>query len=122
MVTKGYGFTVEDIDWSCPADLEPYNKAYSIELREKDALMHTMGRYNKIAFDVVMAHFGSGLAGKTCNEKYIDKPFMQMVDEEKYKENHDRKEYKGMTKDEKEKAELEKAITYFNSLSERFPK
>lgn len=37
MVTKGYGFSVDDIDWSCPADLEPYEKAYEMERRERDS-------------------------------------------------------------------------------------
>ena len=120
MVTKGYGLSVDDIDWSCPADLEPYAKAYNLETREKDTLMHTMGLYNKIAYEVVMAHFGAGLAGKKCNEKYIEKPFMQKSEEEEYKKNQDRKEYKGMTKEEKEKAELNKAIAYFDSLKARF--
>lgn len=80
MVTKGYGFTVGDIDWSCPADLEPYAKAHNLELMEHDAQMHSMGKYNEIAFSVVMAHFGAGLAGKDSHAEYIEKPFMQMDD------------------------------------------
>lgn len=80
MVTKGYGFTVDDIDWSCPADLEPYAKAHNLELMERDAQMHSMGKYNEIAFSVVMAHFGAGLAGKDSQAEYIEKPFMQMDD------------------------------------------
>lgn len=80
MVTKGYGFTVDDIDWSCPADLEPYAKAHNLELMEHDAQMHSMGKYNEIAFGVVMAHFGAGLAGKDSHAEYIEKPFMQMDD------------------------------------------
>ena len=39
MVTKGYGLTVHDIDMSCPADLEPYAKAYKLEQDNMDALM-----------------------------------------------------------------------------------
>lgn len=78
MVTKGYGFTVEDIDWSCPADLEPYAKAHKLEMMECDAQMHGMGKYAEIAFGVVMAHFGAGLAGKDSKAEYIEKPFMQM--------------------------------------------
>lgn len=80
MVTKGYGFSVEDIDWSCPADLEPYAKAHSLELKERDSQMYSMGLYNKIAFSVVMAHFGAGLAGKDSQAEYIESPFMQMKD------------------------------------------
>lgn len=80
MVTKGYGFTVEDIDWSCPADLEPYAKAHNLELTERDAQMYNMGKYVEIAFSVVMAHFGAGLAGKDSKAEYIEKPFMQMED------------------------------------------
>lgn len=75
-VTRGYGFTVEDINWSCPADLEPYANAHRLEIRERDSLNHEMGLYNKIAFEVVMAHFGAGLSGKKSPAKYIDKPFM----------------------------------------------
>jgi len=74
MVTKGYGFTVDDIDWSCPTDLEPYAKAHNLELMERDA------QYTEIAFSVVMAHFGAGLAGKDSHAEYIEKPFMQMDD------------------------------------------
>lgn len=80
MVTKGYGLSIDDIDWSCPTDLEPYAKAHNEELKEKDQLMHTMGIYNKIAFDVIMAHFGAGLAGKKSDAEYIKEPFTQSVD------------------------------------------
>lgn len=31
LVTKGYGFTVHDIDTSCPADLQPYADVYNLD-------------------------------------------------------------------------------------------
>lgn len=92
-MTKGYGITVEEIDWSCPADLEPYAKAKNLEMREIDAYMHSMGFYNNIAFEVVMSHFGAGLAGKKSDAKYIEHPLMQnektgeeLTEEEKQRE------------------------------------
>lgn len=120
MVTKGYGLTIDEIDWSCPADLEPYAKAHNMEIKEHDSVMHVMGLYNKLAFEVVMAHFGANLNGKRSKEKYIDKPLMQLAEQEQYKKKEDRAEYKGMTQEEKQKAELSKAIDYFNSLKARF--
>lgn len=83
MVTKGYGFTVEDIDWSCPADLEPYAKAHKLEIQEKDSGMYFMGAYNKIAFEVVMAHFGAGLGGKKSDAEYLKEPFMMKFEGKK---------------------------------------
>lgn len=83
MVTKGYGFAVDDIDWSCPADLEPYAKAHKIEMQEKDSGMYFMGAYNKIAFEVVMAHFGAGLAGKKSDAEYPKEPFMMKSENKK---------------------------------------
>ena len=80
-MTKGYGFTIEDIDWSCPADLEPYAKAYKFKMQQYDSMMHTMGLYNEIAYEVVMARFGAGLAGKKSSAKYIEKPFMELQEE-----------------------------------------
>lgn len=87
MVTKGYGFTIDDIDWSCPADLEPYAKAHDLELREADSLMHEMGLYNKLAFEVIMSHFSAGLAGKKSDAKYIEKPLISKMEEEKEKQS-----------------------------------
>ena len=85
--------TVEDIDWSCPTDLEPYAKARNLEIREIDAFLHSAGAYNKIAYEVVMAHFGAGLAGKKSDAKYVEHPFMQkekakayLTEEEKQRE------------------------------------
>lgn len=79
LVTKGYGFSINDINWSCPADLDPYAKAYKLQIQQQDSQMYSMGIYNKIAYEVVMAHFGAGLAGKNSKVEYIDKPFLQEV-------------------------------------------
>ena len=35
-VTKGYGLTVHDIDWSCPTDLHPYELAYELEDQKRE--------------------------------------------------------------------------------------
>lgn len=119
-MTRGYGFSVEDIDWSCPADLEPYSKAKEVENKHTDNNLYIMGLYSKLAFEVVMSHFGAGLSGKQSHAKYIEKPLSEIAEERKYKEMQDRKEYKGLTEEEKQKSELNKAIDYFNSLKARF--
>lgn len=89
MVTKGYGFTVHDIDWSCPADLEPYEKAHKKEVLENDSLMHVWwGNYGLSAVSVSVEHC---LAGHKAESKYIDKPVMQETEKTHsgYKESNE---------------------------------
>lgn len=70
MTTKGYGFTVDDIDWSSPADLEPYAKAYKLYIMEKDSLMHAWwGTYGLSAVSVAIEHC---LFGRKARSKYIE--------------------------------------------------
>lgn len=79
MVTKGYGFTVDDIDWSCPADLEPYAKAHKLEAMENDSIIHAAcGSYVLSAVSVAVEHC---LAGRKAKSKYIDKPIMQEINQ-----------------------------------------
>lgn len=73
MVTKGYGFTVEDIDWSCPADLEPYAKAHKLEMKEMDAQLYDMGIYAMSAVAVAIERNFS----KKPKGKYIERPFLE---------------------------------------------
>lgn len=89
MVTKGYGFTVDDIDWSCPADLEPYAKAHKLEVMENDSIIHAVcGNYVLSAVSVAVEHC---LAGRKAKSKYIDKPIMQEIEKENsiYKESNE---------------------------------
>lgn len=72
-MTKGYGFTVDDIDWSCPADLEPYAKAYKLQAKEQDSQLYTMGIYALSAVSVAIEH---NFAGKNAVSEYIKKPFL----------------------------------------------
>lgn len=75
MVTKGYGFTVHDIDMSCPADLQPYADAYSLERRQQDNEMWLwFGSYGVSAVAVAVEHC---LSGKKAKSKYIDRPVME---------------------------------------------
>lgn len=74
MVTKGYGFTVDDIDWSCPADLEIYEKAHKMEIMENDAIIHAIcGNYVLSAISVALEHC---VAGKRAKSQYIKEPVM----------------------------------------------
>lgn len=118
MVTKDYGFTIDDIDWSCPADLEPYAKAHNEEIKEKDMLMWSWwGNYGLSAVAVAVEHV---LAGRKARSEYIDKAIIQKAEDMQYEDKCDRKEYKGMTDEQKQKAELNLAVDYFNSLMARF--
>lgn len=82
-MTKGYGFTVDDIDWSCPADLEPYAKAYKLQIKEQDSQLYTMGIYALSAVSVAIEH---NLAGKSATSEYIKKPFLSDMKIEEKKE------------------------------------
>lgn len=117
MVTKGYRLTIDDIDWSCPADLEPYAKAYELEMRHQDSLMYMMGMYNLSAVTVAVER---NLAGRKSRAKYLEKPIFELAKEKEYEKKNDRPEYDGMSAEEKQKAELERAKNYFNSLMKRF--
>lgn len=118
MVTKGYGFTVKDIDNACPAELEPYAKAYELEKKQNDTMAWLYcGNYILSAVSVAVEHC---IYGKRAKSKYIDKPMLEMAEEQKYAKNNDRPEYKGMSDEEKENAELNRAINYLNSLKARF--
>lgn len=79
MVTKGYGFAVDDIDWSCPADLEPYAKAYNMEQKHNDNMAWLQcGNYLLSAFSVALEHC---LAGNKAKSEYIKEPLFSRIDE-----------------------------------------
>lgn len=70
MATKGYGLTVDDIDQSCPADLEPYAKAYEMQTNLSDTQNWQLGQY-------ILASIGSAFSKNT---KYPKKPMFQISD------------------------------------------
>ena len=78
VATKGYGLSVDDIDGSCPADMEPYLKAHKEELKEKDYLAWIQGQYTLSAVSVAVEHC---LAGRKAKSKYIKKPLLQELEE-----------------------------------------
>lgn len=83
---------MEDIDWSCPADLEPYAKAHNLALQEQDSMVYAFcGGYVLSAVAVAVERC---LAGRKANLKYIEKPILQELEEKN----------RPMTEDEKQKA------------------
>lgn len=81
MITKGYGLTVHDIDMSCPADLEPYAKAYKLEQDNMDALMWIW--WGNYGFSATLTAVERCLAGKKSKTEYIGKPISQRAQEDK---------------------------------------
>lgn len=79
LATKGYGLSVDDIDWSSPADMEPYLKMHKEELKEKDYLAWLQGQYTLSAVSVAVEHC---LAGRKAKSKYIRKPLLQELEEQ----------------------------------------
>lgn len=83
MATKGYGFSVEDINGSCPADLKPYGKAHEAEMQEQDLLNYiAIGQYYRSAISEIVDPIHAALAGKKSQgAKFADKPFLSKVAE-----------------------------------------
>ena len=69
MATKGYGFSVDDIDMMNPELLKPYVDAYKAEWKQRDMEMYMwFGRYATSALvTAIDATFGKG------NSKYVKK-------------------------------------------------
>lgn len=75
MVTKGYGISVKEINWSCPANLEPYSIAYERKLEELDFLNWQLGQYVAYALDSTVCN---SFLWRRKGEKahaYINEPF-----------------------------------------------
>lgn len=68
-MTKGYGFTVEDIDQSCFSDLEPYEKAYEQERTEQDRLQHAW--WGTYGLSATMVAVERAVFGRKAQSEYI---------------------------------------------------
>jgi hypothetical protein len=79
MITKGYGFTVEYIKWSNPAELEPYKKAYELSQKRIDEQNWVLGAYIMSAVNTAVEH---NLAGRKATSEYIKEPFSKLKDTE----------------------------------------
>lgn len=98
MVTKGYGLTIDNIDWSCPEELEPYNKAHIMERKEQDEKLWSMGIYVESA---VRTAIDRSFNGKKATSKYIEEPILQTLGDDD-----------GLTQEERDKKELKKILLY----------
>ena len=80
MVTKGYGLSLHDIDWSCPSELEPYAKAHSMERKEKESLVQAwVGSYGINAFVVALDKV---MNGRKSTAKYTETTLIAKAEEE----------------------------------------
>ena len=111
------GVTRNEILHSTPKVLKEYDIAYDLTRKRRDEEMWFMGQYVYSAVATAVEH---NLAGRKAKSEYLKKPVMQLAEDKRFEELNTRKEYVGMTAEEQEQAELEKAKTYFNSLMKRF--
>lgn len=111
------GVSRREILHSTPKVLKEYDLAYDLTRKRRDEEMWFMGQYVYSAVATAVEH---NLAGKKAKSEYLKKPVMQLAEDKRFEQMNTRKEYVGMTAEQQEQAELEKAKTYFNSLMKRF--
>lgn len=102
---------------SCPKELGPFEKAHKARIQEQDYMNWLSGQYVLSAVSVAVERC---LAGRKAKSQYIEKPITESAEEKEYEKKNDRPEYEGMSEEEKEEAEFERAKDYFNSLIARF--
>lgn len=71
---------------STPLDLDPYRKMDIIQQERLDYDMWLMGAYITNAVSVAVSN---ALGGKKSRAKYLDKPFMAMVNKETHRDPKD---------------------------------
>lgn len=103
-----------------PKKLKAFYKAHEIRAKIEDEKMWMMGLYVASALDSTVCNAFLWRKKGEKGHLYEEKPLLQKQEETEIAKKNDRPEYKGMTDEEKQKAELEKAKNYFNSLIARF--
>lgn len=96
-ITKGYGFTVEDINWSCPTELKPYEDAYLLRLKEHDTQMYMQGLYFREALLSSVCNNSLWMKSGSKPYQYPEKTYTEMMEEEKRNENMTDEEKKRQT-------------------------
>lgn len=67
-----------------PRIIKLYVEGHKEKIKEVDYLLWLMGRYNFEAQMAALAHFGAGLAGKQSQATYIESPYLQNVDAQRF--------------------------------------
>ena len=88
LCTKDYGISITELDWSCPADIEPYIKMYELSERMEDEHAWLHGQY---VYEGVSAALDQGFSGKKAKMKYPEKPYSIKAREDKGQIEYDEK-------------------------------
>lgn len=88
LCTKDYGISIAQLDWSCPADIEPYIKMYELSERKADEHAWLHGQY---VYEGVLTALDQGFSGKKAKMKYPDKPYSVKAREDKGQIEYDEK-------------------------------
>lgn len=96
VITKGYGLTIDDIDWSCPSELKDYEYAFRLEQKMIDQHNWMLGMYVESAVGTAVEHC---LAGRKAKSEYIKEAILSHQDE-----------YAGLTQEEIDNIEIRKMI------------
>ena len=93
------GMTKREFMKSKPKELVSYAIAHKLKNEMRDRELWLQGLYNKCAFEVVLAHFSAGLAGKKSKAEYLKEPLSLRKDP-----------YEGLTQEEIDNLEIQKMI------------
>lgn len=81
MVTDGCGVSAEYIDNSFPTELEPYEIAYNLKMKQKDSFAYAcVGNYVTSA---VLVAVDRCLNGRKAKSEYIKKPILNNMASDK---------------------------------------
>lgn len=116
-LANAMGVSWEEFWRTNPYILKLIYKGYQAKIEEQDDFSWWSNQYTLSAASVAIEH---NFAGKKARSKYLEKPLLKIKKEKEYHKKNDRPEYDGMTDEEKQKAELKRAKSYFNSLMKRF--
>jgi len=88
LCTKDYRINPKELDWSCPADIEPYIKMYELSERKADEHAWLHGQY---VYEGMVTALDQGFSGKKAKMKYPEKPYSTKAREDKGQIAYDEK-------------------------------
>lgn len=119
-ITKGYGFSITDIDNSCPKEIEYYEKAYKQEIEQYDLRAWIAGQYTYVAFGSVLsqAFSSKNYRNDKKSNSYPEKPFMQQA------ETHEmtKEEFDALSQEERDRVFMQMIENSFANTLDSFKK